>query len=127
MQRVKFTRSPRYIAAINQSRSTVNLSPYQTRHFSNHSSSKQQPSVWVVDNPFTGETFVEIPLHNEQQVNEFVHHSQLAQKSFASSTSLQQRQSLVESFCQLMHVQKERIAIELTCQMGKPINQSRRG
>jgi acyl-CoA reductase-like NAD-dependent aldehyde dehydrogenase len=77
-----------------------------------------------IDNPYTGETVAERPLLKGSDVEGLVARSFRAHRAWAR-TSLAERVALCERFCQEFEKDGERIAREVTAQMGKPLAQSR--
>jgi acyl-CoA reductase-like NAD-dependent aldehyde dehydrogenase len=77
-----------------------------------------------IDNPYTGETVAERPLLKDSDVEGLVTRSFRAHKAWAR-TSIAERVALCERFCQQLEKDGERVAREITAQMGKPLAQSR--
>src|SRR5258708_12791805 len=77
-----------------------------------------------IDNPYTGETVAERPLLKNSDVEGLVTRSFRAHKAWAR-TSIAERVALCERFCQQLEKDGERVAREITAQMGKPLAQSR--
>jgi acyl-CoA reductase-like NAD-dependent aldehyde dehydrogenase len=77
-----------------------------------------------IDNPYTGETVAERPLLKDSDVEGLVTRSFRAHKAWAR-TSIAERVALCERFCQQLEKDSERVAREVTAQMGKPLAQSR--
>jgi len=77
-----------------------------------------------IDNPYTGETVAERRLLSESEVEGVVARAHRAQKQWMR-TSIAERIALCERFCQEFEKDAERIAREVTQQMGKPLAQAR--
>jgi acyl-CoA reductase-like NAD-dependent aldehyde dehydrogenase len=80
-------------------------------------------SAFLVDNPFTGEPAAEVPLLNEKASRELVERASRAQKEW-SKTSLEERLALCERFCSEFLGASDKIAREISLQMGKPVGQA---
>ena len=77
-----------------------------------------------IDNPYTGETVAERPLLAASGVEGLVSRAHRAHKLWMR-VPLQDRVALCERFCQEFEKDAERIAREVTQQMGKPLSQAR--
>lgn len=77
-----------------------------------------------IDNPYTGETVAERPLLRPDEVEGLVARSFRAQRQWMR-TAVPERIALCERFCQELEKDGERIAREVTLQMGKPLAQAR--
>jgi acyl-CoA reductase-like NAD-dependent aldehyde dehydrogenase len=82
----------------------------------------RRSSVLAVDNPFTGETYVEVPVESAEETVRKVERSAAAQRVFAAETSLEDRIALCARFMEAFEADKERIAQDITGQMGKPFH-----
>jgi len=81
-------------------------------------------STHRIDNPYTGETVAERRFLEEAEVEGLVTRAFRAHKGWAR-TPLAERIALCERFCQELEKDGERIAREVTQQMGKPLGQAR--
>ncbi len=77
-----------------------------------------------IDNPYTGETVAERPLLAAAEIEGLVARAFRAHKAWAK-TQIAERVALCERFCQQFEKEGERIAREVTQQMGKPLSQAR--
>jgi acyl-CoA reductase-like NAD-dependent aldehyde dehydrogenase len=77
-----------------------------------------------IDNPYTGETVAERPLLAAAEIEGLVARAFRAHKAWAR-TQIAERVALCERFCQQFERENERIAREVTQQMGKPLSQAR--
>ena len=77
-----------------------------------------------IDNPYTGETVAERPLLTSSEVEGLVARAHRAHKQW-TRVPLPDRVALCERFCQEFEKDGERIAREVTQQMGKPLSQAR--
>ncbi|HXN83984.1 MAG TPA: aldehyde dehydrogenase family protein [Myxococcales bacterium] len=77
-----------------------------------------------IDNPYSGETVAERRFLADAEVEGVVARASRAQKAWAR-TSLAERLALCERFCAAFEADAERIAREVTLQMGKPLSQAR--
>ncbi len=77
-----------------------------------------------IDNPYTGETVAERPLLVASEVEGLVSRAFRAHKQW-TRVPLPERIALCERFCQEFEKDGERIAREVTQQMGKPLSQAR--
>ncbi len=77
-----------------------------------------------IDNPYTGETVAERRLLRDDEVEGLVTRAFRAHKGWAK-TPIAERVALCERFCQELEKDAERIAREVTQQMGKPLAQAR--
>jgi acyl-CoA reductase-like NAD-dependent aldehyde dehydrogenase len=77
-----------------------------------------------IDNPYTGETVAERPLLAAGEIEGLVTRAFRAHKAWAK-TPISERIALCERFCQEFEKDGERIAREVTQQMGKPLAQAR--
>lgn len=77
-----------------------------------------------IDNPYSGETVAERRFLQASQIEGLVTRSFRAHKSWAR-TPIAERVALCERFCQEFDKDGERIAREVTEQMGKPLAQAR--
>src|SRR5207302_8407813 len=76
-----------------------------------------------IDNPYSGEIVAERPLLQESEIEGLVTRAFRAHKSWAR-TSIAERTALCARFCQQFEKDGERIAREVTAQMGKPLAQA---
>ena len=76
-----------------------------------------------IDNPYSGETVAERPYLSDKEVEGLVSRAQRAQKAWAR-VALPERLALCERFCQAFEADGDRIAREVTAQMGKPLGQA---
>ena len=76
-----------------------------------------------IDNPYSGETVAERAFLDEDEVEGVVTRAFRAHKAWAR-TPIADRIALCERFCQELEKQGERIAREVTAQMGKPLSQA---
>jgi acyl-CoA reductase-like NAD-dependent aldehyde dehydrogenase len=77
-----------------------------------------------IDNPYSGETVAERRLLSGAEIEGLVTKAFSAQKAWAK-TKVADRVALCERFCQEFEKDGERIAREVTQQMGKPLSQAR--
>src|SRR4051812_7605580 len=77
-----------------------------------------------VDNPYTGEIVAERRFLSPGEVGRLVERAASAQRAWAR-TALAERVALCERFCAAFEQDGERIATEITRQMGKPLQQAR--
>jgi acyl-CoA reductase-like NAD-dependent aldehyde dehydrogenase len=77
-----------------------------------------------IDSPYSGETVAERRFLDVQEVEGVVARASRAQKAWAR-TALSERLALCERFCAAFEADGERIAREITLQMGKPLAQAR--
>ena len=77
-----------------------------------------------IDNPYTGETVAERRFLSPGEVGRLVERAASAQRAWAR-TALAERVALCERFCAAFEQDGERIATEITWQMGKPLQQAR--
>jgi len=77
-----------------------------------------------IDNPYTGEQVAERKFLSASEVEGLVARASRAQKSWAKS-ALPERIGLCEKFCAAFEADGERIAREVTLQMGKPLGQAK--
>lgn len=77
-----------------------------------------------IDNPYSGETVAERPFLQLSEVEGAVARAHRAHKAWAR-TPLSERLLLCERFCQELEKDGERVAREVTAQMGKPLAQAR--
>src|SRR5947209_19259833 len=77
-----------------------------------------------IDNPYTGETVAERRLLPHDAIEGLVTRAFRAHKAWAK-TALPERIALCERFCEEFEKDGERIAREVTLQMGKPLAQAR--
>jgi acyl-CoA reductase-like NAD-dependent aldehyde dehydrogenase len=77
-----------------------------------------------IDNPYSGEIVAERPLLQQAEVEGLVTRSWRAHKAWAR-TAIEERIVLCERFCQEFERDGERIAREVTAQMGKPLKQAK--
>jgi acyl-CoA reductase-like NAD-dependent aldehyde dehydrogenase len=83
------------------------------------------PDTLRVDDPFTGDVAVELPLATDAEAMEAVDRAAGAQRGWAR-TPVAERVALVGRFCERLRARGEEIAREITLQMGKPIAEARR-
>ena len=76
-----------------------------------------------IDNPYSGETVAERKYLNSSEVEGLVSRAHRAQRAWARTT-LPERLAACERFCQEFEKDKDRIAREVTAQMGKPLGQA---
>src|SRR5689334_6083998 len=81
-------------------------------------------STHRIDNPYTGEVVAERAFLKDEEIEGLVARAHRAQKAWAR-TPLTDRIALCERFCQQFEKDGERIAREVTQQMGKPLTQAR--
>ena len=81
-------------------------------------------SVLEVDNPYTGELSVKVPLASEQEVNRTLDASRAAAKAFRSSR-IADRMALCERATAAMEKDADAIAHDISKMMGKPVAQAR--
>lgn len=77
-----------------------------------------------IDNPYTGETVAERRFLSDSEVEGLVTRAFRAHKAWAR-TPLHDRIALCERFCQELEKDSDRVAREVTAQMGKPLSQAR--
>ncbi|HEY5675397.1 MAG TPA: aldehyde dehydrogenase family protein, partial [Myxococcales bacterium] len=77
-----------------------------------------------IDNPYTGETVAERRFLEEHEVEGLVTRAFRAHRAW-SRTPLSERIALCDRFCEEFGKDAERIAREVTQQMGKPLQQAR--
>ncbi|MFN7133413.1 MAG: aldehyde dehydrogenase family protein, partial [Myxococcales bacterium] len=83
-----------------------------------------RPQVLSVDNPYSGETYCELPLVSESEAMAAVDRAARAQKQWAE-TKVAERVALVGRFIEAFLADKEAVARDITGMMGKPIGQAR--
>eukprot|EP00742_Colponemidia_sp_Colp-10_P002707 GILJ01002894.1.p1 GENE.GILJ01002894.1~~GILJ01002894.1.p1 ORF type:complete len:494 (+),score=74.03 GILJ01002894.1:201-1682(+) len=83
-----------------------------------------QPSVCQVDDPYTGQIIAEAPLLSREQAERTLEKSKLAQ-GFWKQLPLDERIGICEKAIQYFHLKADKVATEITQQMGKPLSQSR--
>src|SRR5438270_13287019 len=76
-----------------------------------------------IDNPYTGEIVAERKLLTDAEIEGVVSRAYRAHKQWMR-TSIPERIALCERFCQELEKDGERIAREITQQMGKPLKQA---
>ena len=76
-----------------------------------------------IDNPYTGETVAERRMLDASEIEGLVTRAFRAHKAWMRTT-LAERVALCERFCQELEKDGERIAREITQQMGKPLSQA---
>ena len=86
-------------------------------------SSVPRSDVWRVDNPYTGSTVCEVPLHSSSEVSRVLETARQRQQTWAHST-LSDRRALVEAFADYLLAHDRAIAIDISLQMGKPLTQA---
>eukprot|EP01083_Nonionella_stella_P133314 405263_1 len=88
-----------------------------------HSNRRHFSSSFVVDNPYTGQEFCTIPGITDSQATQQV---DLASKAFNKwrHVPIQDRIDLCNGFVKKMEESSEKIAKDITCQMGKPLEQA---
>jgi acyl-CoA reductase-like NAD-dependent aldehyde dehydrogenase len=79
--------------------------------------------VHRIDNPYTGEIVAERPFLKDSEVEALVSRAHRAHKAWAK-VPLSERIALCERFCAAFEADGERIAREVTAQMGKPLAQA---
>lgn len=77
-----------------------------------------------IDNPYTGETVAERKFLQASEVEGLVSRAHRAHRQWMR-TSIPERIALCERFCQELEKDAERVAREVTQQMGKPLAQAR--
>lgn len=77
-----------------------------------------------VTNPFSGEVIGSVPSLTEQDVNEAVAYADQVQASWAAKTP-QERGDLLQKWADLIDENKEDLAVLMTAEQGKPLNESR--
>jgi acyl-CoA reductase-like NAD-dependent aldehyde dehydrogenase len=77
-----------------------------------------------IDNPYTGEIVAERRFLSPSEIGRLVERAARAQRAWAR-TALAERVALCERFCAAFEQDGERIATEITRQMGKPLQQAR--
>ena len=77
-----------------------------------------------VDDPFSGEVAVELPLATEAEAMAAVDRAARAQRAWAG-VAIAERAALVRAFCERLRARKEEVAREITLQMGKPLEEAR--
>ncbi|HEX7667276.1 MAG TPA: aldehyde dehydrogenase family protein [Polyangiaceae bacterium] len=77
-----------------------------------------------VDNPFTGNVDVEVPLAGESEVNRVLDAAQNAFRAFRGS-SLEERKALCEKATAAMEKNADSIAEDISKMMGKPVAQAK--
>ena len=85
---------------------------------------RRNASTLSVDNPYTGETFVEVPLVDTAGALELVDRSSAAQREWAR-TSIESRIELLERFIVAMKGSSDAIAADISGQMGKTLASAR--
>jgi acyl-CoA reductase-like NAD-dependent aldehyde dehydrogenase len=80
--------------------------------------------TFVVDNPYTGEPVVEVPLLNGADAWDAVARARQAHRAWAT-TKLEERLALCERFCEEFLGASDKIALEISQQMGKPVGQAK--
>ncbi len=78
----------------------------------------------TVDNPFTGETACELPVADRAAAFAAVERGAAAQEAWADS-SVADRAALVLRFADAFVADRDRVALEITRTMGKPLGQAR--
>ncbi len=81
-------------------------------------------SLLEVDNPYTGEVAVEVPLANAEDVNRTLDASRAAAKAFRSS-KIADRKALCERATAAMEKNADAIAHDISKMMGKPVSQAK--
>jgi acyl-CoA reductase-like NAD-dependent aldehyde dehydrogenase len=79
----------------------------------------------VIDDPYTIEEHVRRPLADEARMEATLAQAERAARGWASST-VEERKRLCSAAIDLMVADAERIALDITCMMGKPLAQARR-
>lgn len=79
----------------------------------------------VVDNPYTGTTYAEVPLADTKQAVAVAEAAEAAQREFWASTTLDDRIALCERFMAAFETIRIEVANDITGQMGKPLAQAR--
>lgn len=77
--------------------------------------------VVVVDNPYTGETYAEVPLSSQEEASAIVARSAAAQVEW-KRTSLEERIELCNRFMDAFEQDREQVERDITGQMGKPLS-----
>lgn len=80
-------------------------------------------SAFVVESPFSGELVAEVPLLSADGARAQVERSFAAHRAW-SQTTLEERISLCERVCEQLLANRDRIAHEISLQMGKPLSQA---
>lgn len=73
-----------------------------------------------MDNPYSFNTYCEVPLASTAEALAKVQETAAAQRLWASETTLDDRLALVKRFMSNFECEKERIAADISGQMGKP-------
>ena len=77
-----------------------------------------------IDNPYSGEVVAERRYVSANQVEGALSRASRAQRSWAR-TPIEARVALCEKFCVAFEASSDRIAREITLQMGKPLSQAK--
>ena len=76
-----------------------------------------------VDNPYTGKVYASIPFIGEKEAKDILSASASAQKVWRN-VPLSDRMKVCEEFMAQFEKQRDKVAQDITCQMGKPLRQS---
>ena len=79
--------------------------------------------TYRVDNPYTGQTWCEVPALSCAQAMQAVERSAAAQRDWRT-TSLDDRLGLCERFLAAFAGRADKVAADITGQMGKPLKQA---
>ena len=74
----------------------------------------------VVDNPYSGEAYAEVRLSTTAEALEQVDSAAAAQRAWAHETTVEERVALVQRFMAAFDDDRDRIAADISGQMGKP-------
>jgi acyl-CoA reductase-like NAD-dependent aldehyde dehydrogenase len=85
---------------------------------------RRMSGTFRIDNPFSGETVAERKFLTPAEIEGVVTRASRAQRAWAR-TSIAERVALCERFCAAFEQNAERMASEITRQMGKPLAQAR--
>eukprot|EP00301_Raphidiophrys_heterophryoidea_P001349 c10656_g1_i2.p1 GENE.c10656_g1_i2~~c10656_g1_i2.p1 ORF type:complete len:402 (-),score=105.15 c10656_g1_i2:164-1369(-) len=80
-------------------------------------------SSFSIDNPYTLNTYIELPYASPKEAEAVVQNANAAQKEW-SRVSLQERIELCKRFMKEAEKQKDAIATDITSTMGKPLSQA---
>lgn len=94
-----------------------NFTKLEKTHFSS--------KVCVVDNPYTLETYTEVPYVDPKNIHTFVENAQSAM-AFLTNLPLSERISICRHALKWFTKNEDKVANEITNMMGKPLTQSKR-
>jgi acyl-CoA reductase-like NAD-dependent aldehyde dehydrogenase len=83
------------------------------------------PDTLRLDDPFSGEITLELPLATLAEAMAAVDRAAAAQRAWARA-AVGERAALVRGFCERLRARGEEVARDITRQMGKPIAEARR-